>query len=284
MKKEVFPIGSMISVGDIIKVFRQMYQEHWPYSKGAATKGCVDCSGAFVYAYRLFGKTIAHGSNAIARKHVEQKLPISQAEPGMAALKLLLPSEAGYDLPEKYRQGGAAYNGDLNDYYHIGLVDSDPNYVLNAKGEQEGFCRSKIKDGWDCVAYLKQVNYEERRDDPMPEQQTYARVVLPEGASGSTVNLRASASKSGKIVRRVPVGTVVNVLTDQEFWCEIETDGVSGWMMSNYLEYAGQGGESGDEISPEIRERLSKAFLTISDAVVQIQRAVESVDDILMEG
>ncbi len=277
-------MSTLIPMKKLLAVFRQMYLEHWAYQWGKAERGCVDCSGAFTYAFRLFDKTIAHGSNSIARSHVGVLLPVSQARPGMAAFKLYAPGEPGYDLPNKFREGGAAYNGDLNDYHHVGLVDSDPNYVLNARGTEYGFCRNEIRDGWDCVAYLKNVDYDEGGDEPMPGEKVLARVVLPEGASGSTVNLRSEPSKNGKIRKRIPVGATVTVLTDQEFWCEVEAEGVSGWMMSNYLEYAGQGGESGDELSPEIRERLSKAFLTISDAVVQIQRAVESVDDILMEG
>ena len=34
------------------------------------------------------------------------------------------PGDAYYDLPPRYQNGGADYNGDLNDYYHIGTVYS----------------------------------------------------------------------------------------------------------------------------------------------------------------
>ena len=149
-----------IPVKDLIAIFQQMYREHWSYVWGAAEKGCVDCSGAFVYAYRQFGQSIAHGSNTIARKYVVQLLPISEARPGMAAFKLKKPGESGYDLPAKFKKGGASYNGDLNDYYHIGLVDDDPKYVLNAQGTKAGFTRNKIS-AWGCVGYLKAVAYEQ---------------------------------------------------------------------------------------------------------------------------
>ena len=115
----------------------------------------MDCSGAFVYAFRLLGnRSIAHGSNAIARKYVVEMLPVSMAKPGMAAFKARVSGDEGYDLPERYRQNGVSYTGDLNDYYHIGLVDSDARYVLNAKGTNYGFSRDPLngKHGWDYVA------------------------------------------------------------------------------------------------------------------------------------
>ena len=123
-----------------------MYKERWSYIWGRAEKGCVDCSGAFVYAYKQLGHiSIAHGSNAIARRWiVGGMLPLSMAQPGMAAFKAKSPGEDGYDLPERYEQGGASYTGDLMDYYHIGLVDDDPRFVLNAKSSVAGFCRDKL--------------------------------------------------------------------------------------------------------------------------------------------
>ena len=97
-----------------------------------------DCSGAFVRAYKSAGLSIYHGSNRIARVSVRQLLPPDQARPGMAAFKGSRPGEKGYDLPGEYRPGGQYYTGDLVDYYHIGLVDSDPQYVINAQSTQTG--------------------------------------------------------------------------------------------------------------------------------------------------
>ena len=42
----------IISAKELIKQFQTMYREHWAYIWGKAEKGCVDCSGAFVYAFR----------------------------------------------------------------------------------------------------------------------------------------------------------------------------------------------------------------------------------------
>lgn len=262
----------MIAVNDLIELFQLMYKEHWTYVWGSAQKGCVDCSGAFVYAYKtLENKSIPHGSNAIARRWtVGEMLPISQARPGMAAFKFYTSGEEGYDLPERYRKGGSGYNGDLHDYYHIGLVDEDTHYVLNAKGTKQGFCRDALtaKNGWDCVAYLKDVEYDEREAIDMQ-----ATVVLPSGATGSTVNMRERPDRAAPIVAKVPVGSVVDVLEDKVSWCRIEYEGKTGWMMSNYLEYDGQDGES-ESLTPEEVEKIDAALKQIEDAVEVISGIV----------
>lgn len=161
----------MIPVKDLISVFQKMTNENWPYaSPGSNDENGIDCSGAFVYAYRQFDESIYHGSNRIARVHVGKLLPVSEAKPGMAAFKAREPGEDYYALPQGYMPGGGQYNGDSNDYYHVGLVADDPGYVLNAKNEAEGFVRSKISEKWDAVAYLNDVDYGVSAEpDPAPE-------------------------------------------------------------------------------------------------------------------
>lgn len=263
----------MIPVNELIRLFQTMYEEHWSYVWGKAEEGCVDCSGAFDYAYRQFGLRIAHGSNTIARRYIRGGMkPISEARPGMAAFKAKRPGEEGYDLPDKFKPGGASCNGDLTDYYHIGLVDEDPRYVLNAKGEKYGFCRDRLtkKNGWDFVAEMKDVDYGAEPDgsgqkgDSMEGKE--ARVALPSGASGQSVNMRAAESTSARILARVPVGETVEVVEDQGAWCLIRWNGQTGWMMSNYLEYIGQGGESSSDVTEDEMEKIRAALRQIETA------------------
>ena len=96
----------------IITDFNQMLTDKWGYipatagtmwtqAKQDATQNAMakkygskwighmvaDCSGAFVYVYKKYNLSIYHGSNRIARKYIEEVLPISEAKPGMAAFK-----------------------------------------------------------------------------------------------------------------------------------------------------------------------------------------------------
>lgn len=269
----------MVKVYDLIKLFQKMYEEHWPYVWGSARDGCVDCSGAFVYAMtKLGGMKYPHGSNAMARKYiVGELLPISEAKPGMVAFKMYRPDEKGYDIPDKYLPGGSSYNGNLNDYYHVGLVDEDPHYVLNAKGTAYGFCRDKLTsaNGWDCVAYLKGVDYgnkEEKGESAMQE----AKVVLPSGAKGNTVNMRKGPSTDSELVTKVPVGSTVSVEEDLGQWCKINYGNRSGYMMSNYIEYANQEDET-DILTPE-------QCGNIDNALKEIERQIDIIGSIVGRG
>lgn len=271
----------IVSAGKLIEMFQTMYREHWPYVWGAARKGCVDCSGAFVYAFGVYGIKYPHGSNAIARRYITgDMLPISQAKPGMAAFKYKTPGESGYNLPEKYQKGGASFNGMLYDYYHIGLVDSDPAYVLNAKGTDYGFCRDRLteKNGWDCAAYLADVEY-----DGGESRVETAKVVLPGGASGSTVNMRRTPSRSSDIIMKVPVGAEVTVNSDSGQWCQITYADKTGYMMSNYLEYVGQGGES-DTITADDREKIDHALTAMEQYARGILELTEQIGTIVGRG
>lgn len=266
-----------VPVSDMIALFQTMYREHWPYVWGKAEKGCVDCSGAFTYAFEQFVIACPHGSNAMARSFtVGHMLPISEAKPGMAAFKVRVPGEKDYDLKDKYKSGT-----DLNDYYHVGMVDEDPRYVLNAKGKDYGFCRDKLsrENGWDCVAYLKHVDYGEEKTD-MGEK---AVVVLASGSSGSTVNLREAPGKNHNIIVKVPVGAEVTVEEDRGAWCKVMYGDRTGWMMSNYLEYSGQDGET-DDITAEGRQQIEEALKMLDHAKEMIEQAVDMIGSVVGRG
>lgn len=226
----------MIPVAKLLAHFKRMNAEHWPYEWGAAREGCVDCSGAFVWAYDQEGEDIYHGSNRIAREYVVELLPISQAKPGMAAFKARKPGEDNYALPQGYLAGGGRYNGDVNDYYHIGLVDDDPSYVLNAKSTAEGFRRSPISENWDFVAYLKDVEYGERVEDSVSTANDLAVVYAEDG---NPVKLRPRPRTDDPYLAKVPVGAQVEVLDRADGWATVRWNGQRGYMMDKFLRVIG---------------------------------------------
>lgn len=267
-----------IPVSLLIADFRRMTQENWRYVAGSASTGEVDCSGAFVWAYRQHGCSIYHGSNRIARTEVIQLMKIGSTTivPGMVAFKCRQPGLfTGYDLPDDYLLNGDHYNGDLGDYYHIGLVDNNTNNVLNAQSAKTGFVTSDIhKGGWTHVAYLKQVDYGADQpyveDDPEPEeptpivpptsQVTMARVVA---SSGSTVNIRKTPSKKAALVERVPIGTIIDITgAETDGWYPVQWGKWSGYMMAEFLEPISSSSSS----SPNFGETYS---VTIFDLTAQ---------------
>lgn len=224
-----------IPAAKLIASFRRMLDERWPYVAGGSDESGVDCSGAFVWAYRQEGKSIYHGSNRMAREEVETLYPVGsvQVVPGMAAFKHRTPLDAGYALPSGYQAGGSHYNGDLNDYYHVGLVDKDTTRVLNAQSASAGFVASDIGKGWTHVGYLKQADYGERGEGVGVTCSDTAVTTAP---SGSTVNLRRSASKASALVERIPLGTTVTLRgPEMNGWVPVRWGKKEGWVMAEFL-------------------------------------------------
>ena len=215
-----------VTVAQLEAVFKRMWKEDWRYGWGKHEEGAVDCSGAFVYVFGLYGIKYPNGSNRIARYYtVGGLIPVKGAKivPGMAAFKAKKPGESGYNLPATYQPGGASCNGDLNDYYHIGLVDYDTAYVLNAQGSKNNFERNRIS-GWDYVARLKYVDYGEA----VPLQTGEAHVI------GGRLNVRSKPSKSASKLAQLPDGQIVTVESTDGSWAKITWKN-EGYVMSEYL-------------------------------------------------
>lgn len=191
-----------------------MLSEHWAYKLGAAQDGLVDCSGAFVYAYRQLDSSvyIAHGSNSILRQSMALLQPMSAARPGWAAVKIRAWSDA--------EAGNRWYGKDPGDVYHIGLVGRDGK-ILNAQGTKNGFVESD-PGTWDGCAPLLDVNYGEEMEDENVLYQ--AKVVTKE----DPLRVRRSPI-SGDVIGNIPRGALVSVLADSG----------DGWPRVRYGEWVG---------------------------------------------
>ena len=53
--------------------------------------------------------------------------------------------------------------------------------------------------------------------------------------SGSTVNLRKSASITSDKLAKVPIGSKVPLLSYGEKWCYVEYNGIFGYMLTEFL-------------------------------------------------
>lgn len=210
----------MIKRIDLIAQFETMLRERWAYQWGAAKKGTVDCSGAFVYAYKqLHGPSIAHGSNSILRQSMEMPLlPMSKAKPGYAAVKI---RQDGGE-PDRYQADG------IGNCYHIGLVGWDGR-VLNAQSEKTGFVSSPASE-WTGCAPLKAVDYSEKGEESM-ENVLYQAVVTTQSTS---LNLRDAPD--GKKIGSLPLGATVDVLEDSNpKWKKVAYAGKTGYASAAYL-------------------------------------------------
>lgn len=223
-----------MTVQEILAIFRRMLDEHWAYAWGADEAGTVDCAGAFVYAYRQHGLSIYQGSNRMARTEVLELLPVSAAKPGMMAFKAREPGDKYYDLPDGYKPGGKHYDGDLRDWHHVGLVDEDPRYVLNARSTADGFVRSRISDGWDAVGFAKQIDYSKNDDTEGLEMTGQMATVVAQ--QGKDVNMRAEPTRKAAVLVKVPIGARIEASDVQDEWARVVYNGRRGYMMTKFLD------------------------------------------------
>lgn len=209
----------------LIALFDRMLAEHWPYEWGAAREGCVDCSGAFVWAFKQFGQSIHHGSNTIARKYISGKLQkASTAKPGWAVFKQKFDGEE----PTQYQSDG------LGNFYHIGLLGSDGVNVLNAKGVSSGFSSDPLSK-WQYAAPLKGVEYEIAEVIPVELEFKYkARIKLSSGY----LNVRSAPSTSASSIGKLYNGDVVDcagAYPANSGWLAVRTSKIDcGYIASEY--------------------------------------------------
>lgn len=260
----------MINVDSLISVFQLMYKEHWKYEWGAARKGVVDCSGAFVYAYKkLNGPPIEHSSNAIARKYVGAftKDPV----PGYAAFKWR-PDSAG-KTPARWKDG-------KGDYYHVGLVDDSGKYVLNAKGTNSGFCRDPVS-GWYVFAPLNAVNYDAKEGRGWSVTPYNAIVDVTSGR----LRIRSGPSTEDEIVESVPKDTPVVVLAEFDTdgdgkadWAFVDEDGTQGYASMRYLKRTPEPVEVTPSDTPEKPDEVIGVFIPC-DSLEEAFKHADGVKD-----
>ena len=211
----------MIDVDKLLDLFERMEREHWTYEPGAAREGCVDCSGAFEWAFNQLGAYIEHGSNSIYHLRVGQVVPIAQAKSGYAVFKMRAWREED--------RGNRWYGESPGDCYHIGLMGRHGK-ILNAQSVKTGFIASDAK-GWAFAAPLNAVKYKAEGGEKMFGNATVS-------VTSGCLNIREGAGTAAKIIAKAENGTRVNVIREAggTGWVfgKLE-NGVAGYMSGAYL-------------------------------------------------
>ena len=263
---------SKIPVNELISCFERMRDEHWDYCLNSAREGCVDCSGAFVWAYKQFDKTILHGSNSIARLSVGDLLSISYARPGMVAVKV----KDWTDDDDTNRW----YDSEPGNVYHIGLViqnGSEMN-VIEAKGAKWGVVQTKLDNKWKFVAYLDEVDYTQKMEETIMEYKYTGSIHLTSGY----VHLRSQPNITSKSIAKLYHGEPVEIGdSSQPNWYAIKDEsGNEGYVYSKYVVIENEI-QSDDQMDSSfsgivITDSLGNKFYPIGSFTVEIQ--TDSVD------
>ena len=214
---------------------------------GDGSDGTCDCIGLIIGAIRRMGLkwTGIHGTNWAARKEFVELQKItstSQLELGDVVLKAKEQGASGWNLPSRYRKGGQYYNGDMRDYYHVGVVTSTNPF--NITHMSDGMTVDKKLGKWNYGGKLRILtNAASGVETPAPAPNTPAtgsRAVV-NAPTGGTVNFRVKPSTRGALIERVPIGTTVEIVAPGETWASIKYKDRTGYMMAKFLDIIGDG-------------------------------------------
>ena len=222
------------------------------YVLGASSTSECDCIGMVKYGLHKNDVSFStSGTNWTFRNQVEDIRDIRSASDlrlGDVVFKMKTPSDSGYNLPSKYRPGGSAFNGDLNDYCHIGVVKSvSPLRIIHMTSPTAKTDTSIGK--WKKAAKLKPqyVDYGIAPTpepvpvpvpvpvpEPVPEPVSEKATVYAE--NGRWVKMRKEPSTKCGLYDDVPIGATVEIVTFGYEWCKINYGKRKGWyMMTKFL-------------------------------------------------
>lgn len=220
------------------------------YDLGSYSKTKCDCIGMVKYGLSQNGvKLETTGTNWTFRnqvKNIRKITSVSVLQVGDVVFKMRSPSDSGYNLPSKYRHGGIAYNGDLNDYCHIGVVKSvKPLRIIHMTSPSAKTDTSIGK--WKYAAELLAKYISDygglhipdepaKQEEPVQVKETETAIVY--APSGKWVKIRQKPSTGCAVWDNVPIGAKVTIVTRGYDWTKINYGRRKGWyMMTKYLTF-----------------------------------------------
>lgn len=229
----------MIDVRDFLAKVEEIAGEEPGYQHGhSGDDQLCDCIGLIIGAIRRAGGQWhgTHGSNYAARREVRELRRITRAADltaGDLVFKAYEPSDKGYSLPGRYREGGSSYTGDLRDYYHVGVVLSvRPLRIRHMTTPRPKMDTSLGKWGWYGWPRMVAGQTEIEEEIPVGNLVQYQAKVIGDGM----LNMRKEPDARAARIMQLPVGTVVDVCEEDGDWRKITYAGKTGYVMGRYLE------------------------------------------------
>lgn len=236
---------------------------------GDGSNGVCDCIGLIIGAVRRMGLkwTGIHGSNYAARYQTVGLAYISSLS--VLALGDIVykgvesngrgkkPCNNGtfthkYDLPSRYKQGNSYYNGNMVDFYHVGVVTSVSPLQITHMTSPHMKVDTSIGN-WNYHGQCKPiVNAVTSGDKPAPSPKPDIQPPDDTASTGSEavvisdnglpVKMREYPSTSCATWVKLHTGTKVTIVEPGEEWAKINGGGKKGWyMMAKYLDVVGDG-------------------------------------------
>lgn len=231
-----------VFVDEFIKGVKSIYVEKPSYQLGHdGSDGTCDCIGMVRGGLKRAGATDLiglSGTNYAARYTIKELHLIEDAKSlrvGDVVLKTRPADDPSMPLPDKYKKGGAAYNGDLTNYTHIGTVTKVNPLEITHMTSPTATVDTKVGK-WKYTGSLPWVSDESPVDPDDPSDPQTATVSAP---SGKTVKMRQKPSISCRMYWNVPIGETVIVDSYGSEWSQITWNAITGYMMSKFLDLDG---------------------------------------------
>ena len=212
------------------------------YKLGCSSTTECDCIGMVKYGlHKNNVEFTTSGTNWTFRNQCDDIRTIKSASDlrfGDVVFKMKTPTDSGYNLPSKYRPGGSGYNGDLNDYCHIGVVKSvSPLRIIHMTSPT---AKTETSIGkWKNAASLKS-RYISDSPQPAPEPELQPTptedIATVYAENGRYVKMRKEPSTKCGLYEEVPIGATVKIVEFGYEWTKINYAGRKGWyMMTKFL-------------------------------------------------
>lgn len=238
----------------VIKSLDPVYKQ-----PGKGDDGTCDCIGLIIGAIIRMGLkwTGIHGSNYAARYQTYGLKKIESVDDLEVGDLVYKACEKGstkhkWDLPRRYHKDGAYYNGDMLDYYHVGVVwKINPLKIIHMtspKMKIDTKLNNNKNSVWNYhgkpLVLVKAVGSKvttptSKIKEPIASAGCEAIVTA---SSGSTVFCRQYPSKTCRTWERVKVGTKVTIIEPGEVWAKVNCGKRKGWyIMAEFLDVIGDG-------------------------------------------
>ena len=208
---------------------------------GDGSDGTCDCIGLIMGA--IGKKYPMHSTNYFARYEMEGLFPLSDWRDLNVGDLVYKWRDGDSTLHERYKQGGRYFTGDMNDYYHVGVVTSIDPLVITHCTENDnvnGIALDNSIKGWSLYGKLIGIEYEESVPPVLPEEAPAAnKVAVVYAENRKPVKLRPIPSTDKPYIAEVPFGAQVEILEQADGWAKVVWGNQRGYMMSEFLRVIG---------------------------------------------
>lgn len=236
-------------------------------------KKTMDCQAFVEYVLSLCGvRKNWRGSNAMWRDMAWRGTPeecrktFGRIPPGAWLFIVDTDTE---NMADKYRKDGLGNAG------HVGIYTGLGKGAVHSSASRGGVCQSAFQGktvkngGWNRVGLPDFIRYDLPAGAEAVEESGTENLTETARVTADQVRFRTAPSTSAPWHGRLDAGTPVRVLEKGNSWCRVSCGGKTGYIMTVFLEPAGEteseGTEKGTETEQEKGEKDMRTMRIVSE-------------------